>query len=130
MSEKVFSTLRELIDEIYSVSNYADACHQNLVKLLSAHSAGAEKCTKGCMDLFPHPKVVSSAKTTLDSFAQELVLRVAALPEPSEDLETFYFIRAYNLINKAQDLFDRLQRAHQLYMLIGRPYNCRLLDSR
>jgi len=129
MCEKEFSSLRELIDELYLVSNYAYEWHQNLVKLLFAHSASG-KCNKGCMDLFPHPKVVLSAKTSIDSFAQELVARVVALPAPSEDLETFYFVRAFNLINKAHDLFEQLQRAHQLYPFISRPYNCRLLESR
>jgi len=122
MSHKEFKSLNELIDELISVSNFAEESYQHFLRFLNAHSNSC--CVKGCMDLFPNPKIVSSAKVAIDSFLQQVTTKTIASTSISENVELVFFIRACKLFDEVIDIFDKLDIAYKQYEELKRPYKC------
>jgi len=125
MSRKEFNSLRELVDEFFAVSRLAEESYGRLVRVLASHSLSS--CGKGCVDLFPHPKVVMSAKTALDSFAQEVTANTVVRVSISENAGTALFVKAYCLIGQVHNLFEKLQAAYKRYSALKRPYKCKAM---
>jgi len=125
MSAKEFASLYELVDELQVVIRHADESHRRLMKVLAVHSDSG--CGKGCLDRFPHPKVVSAAKTSLVGFMQEVTVNLIVGAIVSQSLETAYFLSAYHLLEKVHALFDNLHIAYVVYTEQKRPYRCKAL---
>lgn len=123
MSHKEFKSLNELIDELITVSNYAEESYQRFLRFLNAHSHSC--CDKGCMDLFPNPKIVSSAKVAIDSFLQQVTTKTISSTAISENVELVFIIRACKLIDQVIDLFAKLDIAYKQYEDLKRPYKCK-----
>lgn len=123
--EKEFASLYELIDELQAVVRHADESHSRLIKVLACHLDTG--CGKGCLDIFPHPKVLSAAKTSLDAFIQEVTVHAIVGDATDEPLMTAYYLAAYKLISRVHAQFDNLHAVYVVYTGRKRPYKCKAL---